>query len=145
MLVKSYVEDLILMSLINKRKLAILYMYYVDNERPADIYYHVNYVMRDEVMRRIPKCTVKEIIRRYRLGRDDVEFLRKNVDVLMSLEPIHTYEINRYGGVKMICKLCGKRMGETPLYYHIKKKHREYLRGLMVKLVPTAVVMGNEA
>jgi hypothetical protein len=132
------------MSLINKRKLAILYMYYVNNERPADIYYHVNYVMKDVVMKKIPKCTVKEIIRRYRLGREDIEFLRKNVDTLMSLEPIYTYEMNRYGGLKMTCKLCGKRMSETPLYYHIKKKHKEYLRGLVMKLVPTAVVMGYE-
>lgn len=144
-MIRSHVEDLVLMSLINKRKLTILYMYYVNNERPADIYYHVNYVMRDEVMKRIPKCTVKEIIRRYRLGRDDVEFLRKNIDILMNLEPIHTYEINRYGGLKMVCKLCGKRMSETPLYYHVKKKHGEYLRGLMMKLVPTAVVMNHEA
>jgi hypothetical protein len=67
----------------------------------------------------------------------------KNVDILMSLEYI--YEMNRYGGLKMVCKLCGKRMSETPLYYHIKKKHGEYLRGLMMKLVSTAVVMGHEA
>jgi len=122
---RPVIEDIVLTAVISKPKLITIYKYYIENERIADIYH----LMKNEVS---SKYTLKDCVRRFKIGKAELEFLKKNIDTLMNLEPLVIYERGRY---RVICKLCGKKMCEPSLYHHIRKKHKDYIIKIINELM----------